>query len=71
MRTYRIKLSLTGCVVTRNTKHIRKTVIKRWMYKCIEKLKQTDNNNGQDKTYNHIVDKILPDNKATSTPTQT
>ena len=37
------------------------------MYKCIEKLKQTDNDNGQDKTYNHIADKTLPDNKATST----
>ena len=42
MRSYRIKLSLTGHVVTRNTKHIRKTVIKPWMYKCIEKLKKTD-----------------------------
>ena len=68
MRSYRIKLSLTGHVVTRNTKHIRKTVMKPWMYKHFEKRKQTDNDNGQDKTYNHIADKILPDNKATSTP---
>ena len=70
-RSYRIKLPLTGHVVTRNTKHIRKTVIKPWMYKCIEKLKQTDNDNGQDKTYNHIAGKILPDKKVTSTPPQT
>ena len=41
------------------------------MYKHTEKLKQTDNDNGQDKTYNHIADKILPDNKAQSTPPQT
>ena len=71
MRSYRIKLSLTGHLVTRNTKHIRKTVIKPWMYKHIEKLKQTDNDNDQDKHCNHSADKILPDNTAMSTPLQT
>ena len=71
MRSYRIKLSLTGCVVTRNTKHIRKTVIKPWMYKHIEKLKQTDIDNDQDKNYNHYADKVLPDNAAMPTSPQT
>ena len=71
MCSYRIKFSLTGHVVTRNTKHIRNTVIKPWMYKCIKKLKQSDNDNDQDKHCNHNADKILPDNTAMSTPLQT
>ena len=41
------------------------------MYKCIEKLKQTDNDNDQDTYCNHNADKILPDNTAMSTPLQT
>ena len=71
MRSYRIKLSVTGHVVTKNTRHIRKMVIKPWMYKCIEKLKQTDNDNDQDKHCNHNADKIFPDNTAMSTPLRT
>ena len=40
MQSYRIKLSLSGHVITRNTKHIRKTSIMLWMYRKIEKIKQ-------------------------------
>ena len=71
MRSYRINCYLTGCIVTRNTKPFRTTVIQCWMYKYIEKLKQTDIDNDQDKHYSHYTDKVLPDNTAMPTPSQT
>ena len=71
MRSYRVKPSLTGCVVTMNTEHIRKTIIKPWMYTCIEKLKQMHIDNDQDIHYKNYAGKILPDNTAMPTPPQT
>ena len=69
MQSYRIKLSLSGCVITRNTKHIRKTSIMPWMYRKIEKIKQTENDpDRQDEKLTTEPDRILPTDKVVSIP---
>ena len=69
MQSYRIKLSLSGHIVTRNTKHIRNTSIIPWMYRKIEKIKQTKNDpNRQDEKLTTKPDKILPTDKVVSIP---
>ena len=69
MQSYRIKLSLSGCVVTRNMKHIRKTSIMLWMYRKIEKIKQTENDpDRQDEKLTTKPDGILPTDKVVSIP---
>ena len=71
MQSYRIKLSLSGCVITRNTKHIRETSIMPWMYRKIEKIKQTENDpDRQDEKPTTKPDRILPTDKVVSTPPQ-
>ena len=71
MRSYRIKLSLSGHVITRNTKHIRKTSIMLWMYRKIEKIKQTENDpDRQDEKLTTKPDRILPTDKVVSIPPQ-
>ena len=71
MQSYRIKLSLSGHVVTRNMKHVRKTSIMPWMYKRIEKIKQTENDpDRQDEKLTTKPDRILPTDKVVSIPPQ-
>ena len=72
MQSYRIQLSLTGRVVTRNMKHVRKTYIMPWMYRKIEKIKWTENDpDRQDEKSTTKPDGILPTDKVVSIPPQT
>ena len=72
MRSYRIQLSLTGHVVTRNMKHVKKTSIMPWMYRKIEKIKQTENDpDRQDEKLTTKPERILPTDKVVSIPPRT